>query len=59
MGSQPKGSISYWNQIETDLPVLNCYYIMYVPSSFAYCYHSVDGIRSGLAQSDPFKRRLL
>ncbi len=32
---------------------------MNVSSSFAYCYHLVNGIRLGLAQSDPIKRRLL
>ncbi len=32
---------------------------MYVSSSFANCYHSVNGISSGLAQSDLIKRPLL
>ncbi len=32
---------------------------MYLPSLFAYLYHSVNGISLGLAQSDSIKRCLL
>ena len=33
--------------------------IHYYMKITGYCYHSVNGIRYGLAQSDPIKRRLL
>jgi hypothetical protein len=31
-------------------------YLMYVPSSFSYCYHSANETISAMAQSDPIKR---
>jgi hypothetical protein len=34
-------------------------YLMCVPSSFSYCYHSANETISAVAQSDPIKRRLL
>jgi hypothetical protein len=47
-------SAAYWNQISYVLfAIYNCIKIT------EKCYHLLNGIRYGLAQSDPIKRRLL
>ena len=53
-------SIGKGNQIYLDLQVTNYSVIPKVgSSSFAYWYHLGNGIRYGLAQSDPIKQRSL
>ncbi len=49
--------------IESNNPDLQAPNYSFIPrtgwSSFTYCYHSVNGISYGLAQSDPMKHRPL
>jgi hypothetical protein len=60
MGSRIMVSIGKGNQIYLDLQVTNYSVIPKVgSSSFAYWYHLGNGIRYGLAQSDPIKQRSL
>ncbi len=53
-------SVGSWDQICADWQVPNySFHLMYVTSSYDYCYHSVNVISYALAQSDHIKRHLI